>query len=205
MEHRLIKGWGCVGISPIWWCIECIAKLTYLSPNKRLLAVLLPVPPVETPASMHAAVRIERLRNPTQWEAWRFRIQEVLVDEGQFGQEMRVLRDDGDSAQWLFPRLPVHLYKDEAEGYYLNLTSGSPVWFVMWRIDDADPSRAWPEIVTLSYNEAGRWLDAQERVDNCPLAPEVVALLTSYVEAHYRPEPKKRKRPNSFVAPEERS
>ena len=28
-----------------------------------------------------------------------------------------------------------------------------------------------PQIVTLSYHEAGRWLDAQERVDQVP-APE---------------------------------
>ena len=114
------------------------------------------------------------------------------------------MRDDGNSAQWLFPNLPVTLFRDEAEGYYLNLTSGSPVWFVMWRIDHADPSLAWPESVSLSYNECGRWLDAQERVDNCPLDESVRAALQEYVDIHYRPEPKKRKRPASFVDPEKR-
>ena len=29
--------------------------------------------------------------------------------------------------------------RDQAEGYYLNLSSGAPVWFVVWRIDDDDP------------------------------------------------------------------
>lgn len=158
----------------------------------------------ENPPSMRAAVRIDRLRQPTRWEEWRFTVAEVVIDDGGFGQERRVLRDDGSSAQWLFPNLPVTLYRDEAEGYYLNLTSGSPVWFVMWRTDHADPSQAWPENVSLSYNECGRWLDAQERVDNCPLDESVRAALQEYVDIHYRPEPKKRKRPASFVDPEKR-
>lgn len=158
----------------------------------------------DTPPCLRVAVRIDRLRQPTQWEDWRFHIAEVVLDNGGFGKERRVLRDDGQNAQWLFPDLPVTLHRDEAEGYYLNLSSGTPVWFVMWRIDHEDPSLAWPEIVTLSYNEAGRWLDAQERVDNCPLDENVRAALQDYVDVHYRPEPKRRKRPASFVAPQER-
>ena len=159
---------------------------------------------IDTPPTLRVAVRIDRLRQPTQWEEWRFCIAEVVIDHGGFGKERRVLRDNGQSAQWLFPDLPVSLYRDEAEGYYLNLTSGAPVWFVMWRSDHLDPSLAWPEIVTLSYNEAGRWLDAQERVDNCPLDDGVREALQDFVDVNYRPEPKKRKRPASFVAPEQR-
>jgi hypothetical protein len=150
------------------------------------------------------AVLIERLHRPTRWEEWRHRIAEVLVDEGQFGAVPRTLRDDGDRAQRLFPGLPVTLYRDEAEGYHLNLACAEPVWFVMWRIDDEDASRAWPELVTLSYNEAGRLLDAQERVDNLPLPDSVRDWLRAFTDEHYRPEPKRRKRPASFVAPEQR-
>ena len=74
----------------------------------------------------------------------------------------------------------------------------------MWRVDDDDPSRAWPELVTLSYNEAGRLLDAQERVDNVPLPPDVRQWLQAYTDEHYRPEPKRRRRPASFQPPEQR-
>jgi len=159
---------------------------------------------MSTPPTLHVAVRIARRRQPTQWEAWGFRLAEVVLDDGDFGDRPRTLRDDGDTAQFLFPGLPVSLHRDEAEGYYLNLTSGAPVWFVMWRIDEDDPSRAWPELVTLSYNEAGRWLDAQERVDNLPLPDDVCGWLQAYAEEHYKPEPKKRKRPASFLPPEKR-
>ena len=159
---------------------------------------------VERP-SIEVAVVMERETAPNRYEDWRFRIAEVVPQEAAFGTAARVLRDDGKVRRTLHPGFTLALYRDEAEGYYLNLSSGRPVWFVMWRIDDEDPSRAWPETVSLSYNEAGRWLDAQERVDNVPLAAPVAAWLQAYTDAHYRPEPKKRRRPQSFVAPSERS
>lgn len=159
---------------------------------------------IEPPPTLHVVVRIDRARRPSPWEEWRFTLSDVVTDEGGFGSAMRTLRDDGRTTQWLFPALPVALYRDEAEGYYLNLSSGAPVWFVMWRIDDDDASVARPERVTLSYNEAGRWLDAQERVDNRPLDPETRAWLQAFVDMHYRPEPRQRKRPASFVPPAKR-
>jgi hypothetical protein len=161
------------------------------------------VPPTPRPA-LRVAVVMEREANPNQWEAWRFRPVEVVPHEDAFGDAVRVLRDDGRVRHTLHPGFTFELFRDEGEGYHLNLTSGAPVWFVMWRIDDEDPSRAWPETVSLSYNEAGRWLDAQERVDNLPLAPELVAWLQAWTDEHYRPEPKQRRRPQSFLAPGQR-
>lgn len=142
---------------------------------------------------------------PNRWEDWRFRIAEVVLDEGQFGTDVRILRSDGGNTSSLHPGLPVTLHRDEAEGYYLNLSSGAPVWFVMWRRhDETDPPRAVPEIVTLSYHEAARWLDAQEQVDNLPLPPEVRSWLQAFTDEHHKPEPKQRRRPASFRAPGER-
>ncbi len=150
------------------------------------------------------AVVFERHAAPTVWEAWRHAPVEVLVDEGVFGTAARVLRDDGQVCRTLHPGLAVTLHADEAEGYWLNLSSGAPVWFVMWRVSDEDPAQAWPESVTLSYNEAGRLMDAQERVDNLPLDAEVRAWLQDFTARHWRPEPRQRKRPASFRAPSER-
>ena len=158
---------------------------------------------VERP-SIEVAVVMERETAPNRYEDWRFRIAEVVPQEVAFGTAARVLRDDGNVRRTLHPGFTLALYRDEAEGYYLNLTSGAPVWFVVWRVADGDPSQAWPETVSLSYNEAGRWLDAQERVDNVPLAPDLAAWLQAYTDEHYRPEPKRRRRPQSFVTPAER-
>ena len=160
---------------------------------------------VSTPVpTLTVAVQIERQRQPSRWEDWRFRITDVLLDEGQFGSQMRTLRDDGNNAITLHPGLPVSLHRDEAEGYYLNLSSGAPVWFVMWRVGEDDPSRAWPEFVTVSYHEAGRLLDAQERVDNVPLPADMRAALQAFADEHYKPEVKQRRRPASFRAPDQR-
>ncbi len=154
--------------------------------------------------AIRVAVVMEREAAPNRWQDWRFRIAEVVPHEDAFGTGSRVLRDDGKLQRTLHPGFTLELFRDQAEGYHLNLSSGAPVWFVVWRIDDEDPSRAWPETVSLSYAEAGRWLDAQERVDNVPLAPELAAWLQAYTDENYRPEPKKRRRPQSFVAPGER-
>jgi Protein of unknown function (DUF3305) len=154
--------------------------------------------------SLRVAVVMDRETAPNRWEAWRHSIVEVVPDEGGFGTTPRLLRDDGRCARVLHPGLEVTLYRDEGEGYWLNLNTPAPVWFVMWRIADEDPSRAWPELVTLSYNEAGRLLDAQERVDNVPLQPEWREWLQLYTDEHYKPEPKQRKRPASFQRPEDR-
>ncbi len=155
--------------------------------------------------AIQVAVLIEREAQPNRWEDWRFKVIDVVADEAAFGTEPRVLRDDGKLCRTLYPGFKLELFRDEAEGYYLNLSSGAPVWFVVWRIDEDDPSRAWPETVSLSYNEAGRRLDAQERVDNVPLPAEQAAWLQAFTDEHYRPEAKKRKRPASFVAPDKRS
>ncbi len=154
--------------------------------------------------SLRVAVQLSRLHRPSVWEEWRFQLDAVMPDDGSLGAHPRCVRDDGRQAHFIFPGLEVTLHRDEAEGYYLNLSSPSPVWFVMWRIDDEDPSQARPELVTLSYNEAGRLLDAQERVDNLPLPAEVRDWLAAFTTEHYKPEPKQRRRPASFRTPDQR-
>lgn len=163
-----------------------------------------PVATAESRPQITVAVVMERETAPNRYEDWRFRIVDVVPNEAAFGTAPRVLRDDGQLQRTLHPGFVLALYRDQADGYHLNLESGSPVWFVVWRIDDEDPARAWPETVSLSYTEAGRWLDAQERVDNVPLDATLATWLQAYTDANYRPEPKKRRRPQSFVAPEDR-
>lgn len=161
---------------------------------------------MSSPPSLPVAVLVERLRQPSPCEAWRFRIADVLPDEPDAGAGPPAARaaqvhDDAGVARFLHRGLAVALHRDEGEGYHLNLTSGAPVWFVMWRVDQHDPSQAAPELVTLSYNEAGRLMDAQERVDSVPLPPALQAWLAEFTAAHYRPEPKQRRRPASFQSP----
>ena len=62
----------------------------------------------------------------------------------------------------------------------------------------AEEVMAVPTIVTLSYHDAGRWLDAQENVEQVPAPAEVVEWLQAFVNDHHVLEVKRRQRPESF-------
>ncbi|UFS55730.1 DUF3305 domain-containing protein [Comamonadaceae bacterium M7527] len=100
----------------------------------------------------------------------------------------------------------VTLFEDEADGYYLNCTAPHPAWFVHYRLDDALGQDARPDIrfVTLSYNEAGRILDAGETVENLPTDDATARWLADFAQQHFKSEPRKRRRPASFVTPGDR-
>jgi hypothetical protein len=161
----------------------------------------------ERPA-IDVAVILRKVRTASPWQAWRWELDDVVANEPAFGAAPRLLHRDDEGERWLHPGLKVELFRDEAEGYYLNLTTPAPAWFVMWRMDeegdgDAEPI-ARPVLVTLSYNEGARWLDAQETVEQVPAGPEVIEWMRAFAEEHYVPEPKKRKRPESFRRLEDR-
>ena len=61
-----------------------------------------------------------------------------------------------------------------------------------------------PRYVTVSYDEASRWLDGGAQVDPVPMPAAMRAWLVEFVEQNYRPQPKKRLRPQSFLSPQER-
>ena len=152
-------------------------------------------------------MRCEHLDN--RWQPMRWSLAEVVVNEPAFGSEPRQLLNDEREQRWLFPAMRVELFRDDVEGYHLNLVSPAPCWFVLWRHDEpadagdsphtpAPTLLARPVAVSLSYHDAGRWLDAQETVEQVPAPPEVLDALRAFVDEHYQPEPKRRKRPDSF-------
>jgi len=61
-----------------------------------------------------------------------------------------------------------------------------------------------PLEVTASFEEAGRWMDGGHSVDSVAMPAEIFAWVGDYVEKNYRPEPKKRIKPRSFVHPKDR-
>jgi hypothetical protein len=67
----------------------------------------------------------------------------------------------------------------------------------MWRPreEGVEPA-AHPAIVTLSYNQAGRYMDGGERVDPVPMPDSIRAWLAAYVAVHYKPEAKRKVKRN---------
>lgn len=147
-------------------------------------------------------MRKERVAPPMdRWQPWRWRLEDVVLHEVGFGAQLRCLYRGDDGERWLHPAMTVELFKDDAEGYQLNLTTPQPCWFVLWRMDeeptDGD-TLARPVVVSLSYHDAGRWLDAQETVEQVSAPAPVLQWLQSFVDVFYEPEVKRRKRPESF-------
>src|SRR6516164_9952386 len=141
------------------------------------------------------AAIVEREPLESRWASHRWSLVAVVPDEGG---EVRTLAEEEGTLRRLHPGLEVALYPDEAEGYFLNVDSGVPSIFVVLRVDEAtgDP---YPFQATLSYNEAARWMDANERVERVPAWPELAQWMDAWVAANYRPEPRKPSRPRSFV------
>ncbi|MCX7692647.1 DUF3305 domain-containing protein [Tepidimonas taiwanensis] len=160
-------------------------------------------------------MRREPVAGPmARWQPWRWVLADVVVLQGPPGVacvqwpsevpagplalEPASGAASPDVHHWGFPGFPVVLHPEDAEGLYLNLTSPQPCFWVMWREGESEDELPAPQIVTLSYHDAGRWLDAQERVDQVPAPADVVRWMAAFVEHHYRPEPKRRARPASF-------
>jgi hypothetical protein len=130
------------------------------------------------------------------WEPW-------SVLSGYGGENtVRQLVGEEKVAQWLHPGFELVLHKDEIEGYYMSVSAQDPRVFVLWRMDE---ERALPLELTASTDEAARWMDGGHSVDGVAMPPEVFAWVGGYVEANYRPEPKKRIRPRSFIHPKDRA
>ena len=100
-----------------------------------------------------------------------------------------------NEAQWRWDGERIELHHSEGEGYWLNLNSPQPCIFVMWRLEEDDTVPR-PVVVTVSYNEAGRMLDAGDHVDNVPMPDTLRVALASYTDANYKPEPRKKVRRN---------
>ena len=154
------------------------------------------------------AVILRKVHSSNRWQPWRWELADVVQQEEAYGSEPRLLLESETEQRWLHPGFKVELFRDDAEGYYLNATTPAPCWFVLWRMEEeatlaAEPM-ARPAMVSLSYHDAGRWLDAQETVEQVPAPPEVVEWMRAFADEHYVPEPKRRKRPESFKSLQDR-
>jgi hypothetical protein len=152
---------------------------------------------VEKP-SFSIAVVMQRRAAQSRWADFVWEPQGVVPDPGG---DARLLREDGANLQWLHPGFKLVLHRDEHEGYYFNVSAQQPRVFVLWRLDD---DRGVPVEVTVSSEEAGRWMDGGHSVDGVAMPTEIFAWLGDYVEKNYRPQPEKRIKPRSFVHPKDR-
>ena len=151
-------------------------------------------------SSRRVAVIMQRRALDSRWQSETWEPVGVLTDyDGEGGAHIIVA--EGATTQWLYPGMQIELRRDEADGYYMNMSTEQPSVFILWRMEE---ERAVPQFLTVSYAEAGRWMDAGERVDQVPMPSELWTWVGGYVERNYKPEPKKKQRPQSFRHPKDR-
>ncbi len=86
---------------------------------------------MDTPAS-HArpavtmAVVMRKVALASRWQPWKWELEAVWPDLGEFGAVPMCLEQDEHGARWVYPGFGVELFHDQGEGYYLNLTSTHP-------------------------------------------------------------------------------
>lgn len=138
------------------------------------------------------------LNNPWQSVAW-----EPFAVLPQAGEgSARVLVEEQSVTQWLYPGMQIHLRVADADGYFLNVSTSEPCVFVLWRMEG---ERAVPCHLTVSYSEASSWMDGGEQVDRVPMPRPIYDWVSDFVQRHYRPQPKKKIRPQSFKSPKDRA
>ena len=144
-----------------------------------------------TAATYRLAVIMERTALASPWQPYRWEAKGVVRDIFEPAADGRMMLRDEQLLQMLYPGFELKLQRDEAEGYYLNLTSPAPKVFVLWGLVG---EYARPQFVTVSYNEGARWMDSAEHVDGVPLPMELQSWLGAYVNENYRPAPQQKKR-----------
>ena len=118
------------------------------------------------------------------------------------GDGKKLIVDRDGVAQWLHSGFQIELHRDEGEGYYLNLTAPDPRVFILWRMEGEE---GLPVYVTVSSEEAGRWMDGGHSVDSVKMPREIFAWVGEWVEKNYKPKPfEKRIKPRSFLHPKDR-
>jgi len=139
------------------------------------------------------AVVMERVAIDNRWVSEKWQPAAVIPGGGPVAPGVEQLEAGAERGRWLYRGLELELHRSEGEGYHLNITSPEPRVFVLWRFDGG---QAVPHHVTVSYNEAARWLDGGEQVDSVAMPAAIMSWMVPWVAAHYRPEPRKKVRRN---------
>jgi hypothetical protein len=140
-------------------------------------------------------VKIGKVAQKSPWQPFRWQVLEMGPVEHPMSQGV------DERVQ----TITVEVYHDQLQGYFLNLDTDTPFIFFGVRYPE-DNKALMPSIfeATFSYDEAARWMDSNEEVQTLPLPGPVASWLAELVQAKYEPEQKQRRRPQSFLKPEER-
>ena len=147
------------------------------------------------PVSMSVAVIMERRESSNVWadEIWNAIGVTGDVQIGATDHDVRIINQQDDMQQVLYPGFNITLYVDECESYYHNLVSPDPACYVITR--EGDEGVPIPYIVTACFDEANAYLECEGEAFTVPMPAELYRWMEEFVLQNYIPEKRvKRKR-----------
>ncbi len=145
---------------------------------------------------MPVGVVIRRTPSKSRWTEWNW--MPVALLPGAPQAEWKLLREEGDAAEFHAATVKLTLHRAETEAYRVGISNEPPsAWVVLAPNEDPDDSSEfWVRLVTASPFEGQDSLDSgEEIVEAVPMPPGLVAWIRDFVETRHVDEPfRKRKR-----------
>jgi len=104
----------------------------------------------------------------------------------------RLVRDGGNSKIFQWQGLPLRLQQDQSDDYIYNLTSRTPMLFVICK-PGADEQPV-PLRISADQDDCVAAVEHDELVFQAPMPSPIAQWIQRYVEAHWAPGPRKNKR-----------
>ncbi len=153
-----------------------------------------------TSTALPVGVVVRRTPGVTRWAAWNWR--PVAILPGAAPADWKLLREDGEAAEFHAGTLPLTLHRGETEAYRVALTDPEPGVYVVLR--PAAPGAAMPwrlHLVTASPHEAGLYAQSgEEIVEKVPMPRALAAWVGQWVAEHHVDTPfvKRKRRPQDM-------
>ncbi|MGC3937408.1 DUF3305 domain-containing protein [Roseobacter sp. EG26] len=137
--------------------------------------------------SLKLGVVLRRTRGATVWSKWAWKATSVLP--GAPDASWKLMREEGDVAEFHATTLDAWLYVSDAEAYAHELQAQQPSVYVIMREPEADDDTDVPLNVlqvTFSPYEAQDYSDSgEEIVERVPMPPALHAWVAEFVAEHY--------------------
>ena len=147
--------------------------------------------------SLPVGVVVQRKPGATRWQKWAWSVTALLPGAGTA--DWKLMREEGDVAEFHLGTLPLTLWRTDAEAYRIALAEPLVCGYVVLEPVGGDRPLTL-KLITANPNEAMQYAEGgDDLVEKVPMPPALVAWLQDWTDQHFVEEPfKKRKRKRYF-------
>ena len=146
--------------------------------------------------SIRLGVVMKRTPGVTRWAKWGWKAVAVLPGAGDAA--WKLLRSEGDVAEFHAATLDLWLYRSDTEAYAHELDAREPSVYIVLRPEPGDgPADMTIAHITASPYEAQDYCDSgEEVVEKVPMPKSLLTSIAAYVNKHHVEEPFVKRRRN---------